>query len=38
MIEKYRAAGAHRIVLGPATLEPGKVEQALEALAHKVLT
>ncbi len=38
MIEKYRAAGAHRIVLGPATLEPGKVEQALEALARKVFT
>src|SRR5580658_8469351 len=37
MIEEYRAAGAHRMVLGPATLEPAKVERALENLARKVL-
>jgi probable F420-dependent oxidoreductase len=37
MIEEYRAAGAHRMVLGPDTLEPAKVEQALENLASKVL-
>jgi probable F420-dependent oxidoreductase len=37
MIEEYRAAGAHRIVLGHATLEPAKVEQALENLARKLL-
>jgi probable F420-dependent oxidoreductase len=37
MIENYRAAGAHRIVLGPATLEPAGVERALELLAREVL-
>jgi probable F420-dependent oxidoreductase len=37
MIEDYSAARAHRLVLGPATLEPAKVEQALENLARKVL-
>jgi hypothetical protein len=37
MIEDYATAGAHRIVLGPATLEPAKVERALENLARKVL-
>ena len=36
MIEEYAAAGAHRIVVGPATLEPAGVEQALENLARKV--
>jgi probable F420-dependent oxidoreductase len=37
MIDQYRAAGAHRLVLGPSTLEPDKVEHALESLARKVL-
>jgi probable F420-dependent oxidoreductase len=37
MIEDYGAAGAHRIVLGPSTLDPAKVEHALETLARKVL-
>ncbi len=37
MIQEYRDAGAHRLVLGPATLEPAKVEQALQDLARKVL-
>jgi len=37
MIEEYRAAGAHRMVLGPATLEPAKAERTLENLARKVL-
>lgn len=37
MVDEYAVAGAHRLVLGPATLEPAKVEQALENLARKVL-
>jgi hypothetical protein len=37
MLDEYRDAGAHRLVLGPATLEPGKAEQALEALGREVL-
>jgi probable F420-dependent oxidoreductase len=37
MIEQYRAAGAHRLVLGPASLAPDKVERALEDLARKAL-